>query len=193
MWLWLREFSAIRSGAIFWPAPGSRRLVEIPRAGRRVPASTTGHPLTSCDILRRSTSVPSTGSAPAAKVGPSSLVTKGPGASSTGTIPGTTIAGGTITLTGTGDSPHQGNYPQLRLALPASSPSHGGATDLQNLMIRHLGRTEVKIASEASRHSIHAVEGAGPCPPRRTKPSFANTSRSSTTSDSWISGSRSSD
>src|SRR5215204_3461753 len=111
MRLWRWEYSAIRTGAIFWPAPGSRRLAGIVRAGKHVPVSTTGHPITSCEIPRRSTSARSTGFAPAERVGPSSVATKGPDASSTGTI----TRG---TGTSAGDSLLQGDCLPLQPAQP---------------------------------------------------------------------------
>ena len=49
----------------------------ILRAGRRVPASTIGHPGTRCDLLRRSMSDPSTASAPAVRASSRSAATRG--------------------------------------------------------------------------------------------------------------------
>src|SRR5215212_3606627 len=82
---WPQQSPTIRVSVGFWPGPGNPRPDGILRAAGRAPVSTTAHPNTPCDILRRSTSVPSTGSAPAGTGGPRPPATKGPSASSTGT------------------------------------------------------------------------------------------------------------
>jgi hypothetical protein len=164
MRLWRWEYSAIPTGAIFWPAPGSRRLAGIVRAGKHVPASTTGHPRALCILPGRTTNVPSTGSAPAGRVSPRPAATKGPGARSTG------IRTRGI-RTGAGDLLRQGDCPPLRLAPPA--PRHREMTDLRGSVSPIWGEQGVRIVYGASRlQSTHVRRQAhvhrgeqGPRPP----------------------------